>query len=128
MCSFRSLMRVFIGLAKHLSSFRRTTWIPQSSPTARIQLFASTDHSVVIWPCKVSGKHLSFMEDPRHDDVVRIVDKENDQMARLAHRRACRNFTTPFQVVEKISLSDFIDGLYADSGGVVAKILHCLVD
>ena len=102
--------------------------MPQFSPMARIQLFASTDHSVVIWPCKVSGKHLSFMEDPRHDDVVRIVDKENDQMARLAHRQACRNFTTPFQVVEKLSLSDFIDGSYPDSGGVVAKILHCLVD
>ena len=75
-------MQVLSGLAKHLPSFRRIAWIALFSPMARIQLFASTDHSVVIWPCKVSGKHLSFMEDPRHDDVVRIVDKENDQMAR----------------------------------------------
>jgi hypothetical protein len=37
---------------------------------------------------EMSGKHLSFMEDPRHDDVVRIVDIESDQMAGLAHGRA----------------------------------------
>jgi hypothetical protein len=78
MCSFRSLMRALSGLAKHVSSFRRTTWIPQFSPTARIQLFASKDYSAIIWLHKVSGEHLSFMEHLRNDDIVRVVDMESD--------------------------------------------------
>jgi hypothetical protein len=40
--------------------------------------FASIGCSVVIWLHKVSRKHLSFMEHPRHDDVVRIVEIESD--------------------------------------------------
>jgi hypothetical protein len=83
---------------------------------------------VVIWLYQVSGKHLSFMEDPRHDDVVRIVDIESDQMAGLAHRRASRSYTTPFQVVEKMPLSNVIDGLHADSVCVSLEIYQCVVE
>jgi hypothetical protein len=49
---------------------------------------ARKDYSVFIWTRKVAGEHLSFMEEPRHDDVVRIVDIESDQMTGSANRWA----------------------------------------
>ena len=100
----------------------------QFSPTARIQLFASIDYLLIIGLRKVLGQHLSFMEHPRHDDIVQVVDIKSDQMSGLVDRRASWSFTTPFQVVEKITLPDVIDGLHADSVCVGPEIFQCLVD
>ena len=100
----------------------------QFSPTARIQLFASIDYLLIIRLRKVLGQHLSFMEHPRRDDIVQVVDIKSDQMSGLVDRRASWSFTTPFQVVEKITLPDVIDGLHADSVCVGPEIFQCLVD
>jgi hypothetical protein len=40
--------------------------------------FKSTDVSLVVSPHKMSREHLSFMEHPRHNDVIRIIDIESD--------------------------------------------------
>ena len=54
-----------------------------------IQLLVISGKSTVILVQEVSGKHLSFMEHPGHDNGIRIVDIESNQMAGLSHRRAC---------------------------------------
>jgi len=95
---------------------------------SRKPVFLDRHYLVIIWLRKVLGKHLSFMEHPCHDDIVRAVDIKCDQMSGLVHRRACLSFTTPFQVVEKITLSDITEGLHADPVCVVPEIFQCLVD
>ena len=99
-----------------------------TTPTARIQLFASIDNLAITRLRKMLRQHLSFMEHPRHDDIVRVVDIKSDQMSGLVHRWADWSFAAPFQVVEKITLPDVIDGLHADSVCVGPEIFQCLVD
>ena len=85
--------------------------------------FSAEHYLVIIWLRKMLGKHLSFMEHSRHDDIVRIVDIKSDQMSGLVHRRSYCSFTTPFQMVEKITLPDVIDGLHADPVCIGPEIL-----
>ena len=92
------------------------------------QEFATHKCSPIIRLRKMLRQHLSFMEHPRHDDIVRVVDIKSDQMSGLEHRWADWSFAAPFQVVEKITLPDVIDGLHADSVCVGPEIFQCLVD
>ena len=79
----------FIGINRHCLSGLTAAKASRFSPTARIQPFTSADHSGIIWLHKVSMEHLSFMEHSRHDNGVRIVDRESDQMAGLSDSQAC---------------------------------------
>jgi hypothetical protein len=85
-------------------------------------------HSAGILVCEVSGQHLSLMEQSGNDNRVRIVDIERNQMAGLSHRRASEILSTPFQVVNKIALSNVIDGSHTGASGIVAEILQGLLD
>ena len=73
---------------EHTAQGITIAWITRFSPTARIQLFASIDNLAITRLRKMLRQHLSFMEHPRHDDIVRVVDIKSDQMSGSVHRWA----------------------------------------
>jgi hypothetical protein len=71
---------------------------------------------------------LGFAQPLTHHDAAHRVDRERDEMPGLPLGGARESLPTPFEVIEKIALTDVINGAHAGAGCILATILQCVVD
>jgi hypothetical protein len=76
---------------------------------------------------QMTGKHLSLMEYVRHDNVVRIVDVEREQMPRLVNRWLRCPLGARLEVIGKVPHADVVNRPHADSIWIFCKVPQRLI-